>query len=153
MSFQILLPQFRTTELPVPDDPWIQDPNFDQGCQASSSGWSCPNGTWIADNTLNIPSATNGNSSTRLTGGADHDPPWNDPPAGNMTLYFTLVQLAAGSGIRLRTTGNILQGQWQAGVHEFTYTVSGGLETIQWEAVPGFGDWQFTWCSTVRPGP
>lgn len=149
--YQIMVPQFRVVESGEVDDPWIQDPGFLGGCSGVADGWTCNNGTTMDPGRIIIsPEANTAHCRTRLTSG---DPIYDSPPAGPFTIFFTLDNITPGSGLRLRTDGNVLQGQFGAGQHEFTWAVGGGVEIIQFETSPGFGTWGMTWCSSVQSGP
>ena len=130
---------------------WILDPFIANGCVANASdGWKCLNGTTIVSNEILItPEASSAHVQTVLTKTGLDSPP--DPT--EITLYFTLREITSGTGLRLRTTGNVLEGQFTAGANTHTYTASSAPDTIQFEVIAGFGTWAVQWCSTVQAGP
>ena len=123
---------------------WVLDPNFILGCQTTSTGWGCNNGATIPGGVATIsPEGSSAHIDTRLWDGTD------DPPAGELTVYFTLEQITAGTGLRVRTTGNILQGQFTAGENQVTWTLATPPITFQFEVISGFGEWRILRASTV----
>jgi hypothetical protein len=128
---------------------WVIDPDFDGPCESNQGdGWQCNNGATIVggEGILDDEGASE-HLTTRLWDNPDN------PPSGDITLYFHVRELSSGSGVRLRTNGSTLRGQFTAGDHEVTYSVDGGIQTIQFEIISGFGTWAIGWTSTVGPQP
>ena len=123
---------------------WVLDPNFIKGCQTTATGWQCENGATISVGAAIIsPQSASAHIHTRLWDGVA------DPPAGELTIYFTLEEITAGTGLRVRTTGNILQGQFTAGANQVTWTLATPPITFQFEVISGFGEWRILKASSV----
>ncbi len=126
---------------------WFVDPEFDLGCQANQAdGWQCNNGATI----------TGGEGILDDEGASEHLATrlhvlGTNPPAANITVYFSVRQLSSGSGVRVRTNGSTLRGQFGQGEHSLTYAASGGVETLQFEIIAGFGTWAISHTSTIGP--